>query len=1152
MIPVSQEYKDAVNATSRNVKALLRVCWDKQEALTAKWFRLDETKLDDGGLLTYEGYSQSENIAEIVGNWDKFVYKNEDTYVISAEGYEEYSGDRNQSVSADADVVITNSTDRFTPRIDRNLLVNPGFDHLDLDGWTIGSGVSNYTLTNDVSSGTAALYISKEILSGVSVSSDPVTVDANTGYTGSIFAKGTGSMNLAIVASGLQGDIASGLVAGQPLTSSYQRFEVGYITPSQISGTQTGYLRADLTGSAQGALSDSQFVENFTNTTYEDTANTSADWVTTSKKVILPRTTSGGSTDYGTRNSGYSLGNLVVQMLGNNTTNTWKMYFIAQANKTISKLHIFCYGKRPSTPIFNIGIQFDNGNNAPDGVWQSVTQGSFNTAWNEFNIPDFVITQDSKYWIVISYYSGTYGGDNYLYLESLYCQANYKSSQYALYLNPSHKPCFMLEYSDATTWGQPYAGYTVYGISGTSYYYNGQSFTPTEAKQLTNIKFLLKRQNVPSGCPYGDIFVKIVNHATSEVVYDEEFAHLSNFPSVAFWYEVSHNLSLDLTAGTRYDILLYDDTDYLSYGTNYAYEFLRPTAKTGESYGGGDTFTVYGNTLPVSDLADTDCAFQLTYSSTAEQYSTSASVQSLTTDTSSDPIHRATLIPAETASGNAIVNYFLSNDGGSNWLPAGSGVEVTFNQLNSDLRWKANLNTDDQTITPEIKTVVINYTHGSSGAEMTIDNACLSQGETADFDQNFVGDKILPKRPTKIIIDVGGKTIQKFTGVTETIEPDIGNDTVSMHFYDFSKELEQQQVTTAMYRDLNTASGIMILAGEAGISSGTWVIEPGRHTIPFLWFQEGSIWYYMQQLAEAEGGRVFFDEDGVLNFWNRDHYLGSGTSSESFDFSEMTDLRWRIDKDEIKNHIIVKASPRTVQTRQLVYTHGTYEEIKSGETKEVWVRFEDVDRNNEGLPCMGVELPPVNGSATTSSYKAYTNSDGTGSDVTSSVIVSSYYGFAESARINFRNNSGATAYITTLTIWAAPATAVDIFEEAEDSDSITIYGDQVLQIENNLINSRNIAKSLAYQRLEELKNPRTHLHSSMIGKPYLQVGDIIQVQDSYLDSLGSGTYQNLIIKNNRWQVTDEFTQTIEFEKREVAPWFILDNSTLDSSYQLFV
>lgn len=434
-----------------------------------------------------------------------------------------------------------------------------------------------------------------------------------------------------------------------------------------------------------------------------------------------------------------------------------------------------------------------------------------------------------------------------------------------------------------------------------------------------------------------------------------------------------------------------------------------------------------------------------------------------------------------------------------------------------------------------VRTAYLNITtsiHDSN--EIFFDCGQFEKGHPATgYDGGFVGDKVLPKRPAKILIDTDGKTNYPiFSGVTETIEPDLTEDTAHLYLHDMGSELENKQLTSVMYANLNTTDAVELIIKETGLSSGTYILDQGERNIDFVWFQEGSAWFYLSNIAEAEGGRIFFDNDGIFTFWNHSRTLMSGVASgtKAFDFSDTDDISWRIDKDEIKNDIVVKASPRKVLGHQLVYTHGTYEELAPGETKEIWCRITDPDRENEGLPCMSIKQP-ITGITNNSYYQARPNSDGTGANKDSYVVVTSYEDFAESARVNFKNNDSVILYITTLKLYGAPAkVSQDISVEREDADSIVIYGRQTLQIENDFINSEEDAEVLAANKLIELKDPRTRLHANVVGEPSVKIGEVVSIQDARDTTVSSGTVQNLMVRSIRWSLQDEFRQEIEFEK----------------------
>jgi hypothetical protein len=430
---------------------------------------------------------------------------------------------------------------------------------------------------------------------------------------------------------------------------------------------------------------------------------------------------------------------------------------------------------------------------------------------------------------------------------------------------------------------------------------------------------------------------------------------------------------------------------------------------------------------------------------------------------------------------------------------------------------------------------------------LVIDGVQLEKGVLTDYANNFIGDFILPRRPNKLSITMfdgdGGGTIPAFTGITETLEPDLKRDTIHIHSYDFGNELQNVKALTTtstgarMYTNIRSDVMLRHLAGMGGLASDDYLFDTGKNTIPFFWIQEGSVWFYMAQVAEAEGGRIFFDENGVLNFWNRDHIDGHSDSKFTFSMeNDILEYSYRIDKDEIRNHIIVKTSPREVQANQPVYTNNTAIEVLPTESYDVWGQLED--------PVISAD-EPTSSSTTASYWRANTAMDGSGSDVSALFSISGWYVLAKDIKFTLTNNSGVTAYITKILINGDPAQVINnITEEALDQESIDLYGEQVLQIENDYILTNSYAKNLATDKLFNLKNPRDNVLMHVVGVPYLQIGDVVTVPEGFDDKT-----KNLFIKKKRWQINaeGEYIEYIDLLSKTIASFFKLDESKLDGT-----
>lgn len=401
-----------------------------------------------------------------------------------------------------------------------------------------------------------------------------------------------------------------------------------------------------------------------------------------------------------------------------------------------------------------------------------------------------------------------------------------------------------------------------------------------------------------------------------------------------------------------------------------------------------------------------------------------------------------------------------------------------------------------------------------SGSYFYNDNNQLEYGPLTDYEPTFIGDEILPRRAVRIQVGFDDINVPKFVGYTDTLKPTIRESVINIHSLDMGKRLEDIKVVSAMFSGQRTDQIVEYLAGQGGLDSTMWALESGQVTIPFVWYQEGSLWFYMKNAAEAENGRVFFDEEGILRFWNRDHFVDKQVVYE-FDFDESElNIDFSIDNQHIKNKITVKANPREIQPEAVIFSETGYIEVEGSSTLTYWPTF------NDPVTSTVQPVPLVD-------YTANTASDGSGSNITADVDITTYDEFAQSVKIIFTNSNAAKAYILGFQVRGTAATVVrEINVIAEDAESELLYGVQPFDIENDWIQSKDDAQTLADRKLAEYKDPKDFVQMQVMGVPYLQVGDKVRLQNYY-----DGTTKELTIVRNRWQMIDDFVQNLELENR---------------------
>ncbi|HYH16808.1 MAG TPA: hypothetical protein VD794_16365 [Flavisolibacter sp.] len=387
-----------------------------------------------------------------------------------------------------------------------------------------------------------------------------------------------------------------------------------------------------------------------------------------------------------------------------------------------------------------------------------------------------------------------------------------------------------------------------------------------------------------------------------------------------------------------------------------------------------------------------------------------------------------------------------------------------------------------------------------------------------------IDEYLLPQRPLKILSGFGGNNIPQFVGLTDSVPVvDTDNRTVSLHCTDFlsfifNKPLDQ----TVVYEDLYTHEVLSALFDEVGLLPEQYELEGSLNQIHFVYFEKGTkLGDAIQKLMEAEAGTLYMDERGIIRFTNRLSF--SNTPIYSFDESSIIDYK-SADETKIINVVEIKSSVRIVQGMQPVYTIVQPLEINGG-APELFVSFDD----------------PVTSLATITAFEVNTAEDGSGTNITGNVTVSSVELFNTAAKITFSNTAGGTAYITSLTIFGTPAkVARNIYLRDQNDDSVAKYEEQVLTIENDFIQTNSAAQSLALSILNLYKDYAAEVEIEVKGTPALQIDDVIEVTYKGITE----TYNITKIQNLRNDA--QFKQILTARQTNGYSFFTLNQSILNS------
>lgn len=401
-----------------------------------------------------------------------------------------------------------------------------------------------------------------------------------------------------------------------------------------------------------------------------------------------------------------------------------------------------------------------------------------------------------------------------------------------------------------------------------------------------------------------------------------------------------------------------------------------------------------------------------------------------------------------------------------------------------------------------------------------------SRGSTI---QNY----ILPYRPVKLFGGFGEEAIPQFVGLTEKMPTiDEKAKTASFHCIDFMYSLFNRPLDSAvMYQNKRTDEILASLLVAFGITPTQYNFDYGYNIVKFAFFDKGQKFGdVVKELMEAEMGRFFMDEQGVIRFKNRQNY--SSSVQWFFNTSNIIDIQTAT-QDDIINVVTVTANVREVQAKQKYWELQSATLIPANGSVDVWADFND--------PVTSVDAPLYITSATTSLYTTNTAQDGSGDQVPSNISRSVQL-FAKSYKMTFTNTNAFPVYLTSLELYATPATVVkQIYVRQADSASVAKYDERVLDIENDFINNEGDANSKALIILDDYAAYANQYILTVKGNPALQIGDVVNVNVWGF----SGTYAITKIVN-RW-ADGKFSQQLTVRKKTFRTFFTIGVSTVGGS-----
>lgn len=416
-----------------------------------------------------------------------------------------------------------------------------------------------------------------------------------------------------------------------------------------------------------------------------------------------------------------------------------------------------------------------------------------------------------------------------------------------------------------------------------------------------------------------------------------------------------------------------------------------------------------------------------------------------------------------------------------------------------------------------------------------------------------IADYILPNRPVQIKYGFkGAGVVSNFKGFTEAMPTYDGDHDSIAKFTALDKLAQisgQHLPNMVMMRDARTDEVLEAIFLALGLSQDEYELDEGENTIPFVYFDaDKSVGNALKELIQAENGRLWQDEEGVIRFTKRSTNIFENQPVMMFNKTNTIAVSPSRDSGII-NQVNISAEIRQIETTQqvfLVTNDNGYQQaakddqyrVPANGTATVWLSFED--------PIWSAIDPTLDAGASTSSFTVV---DLAGQAVSSNVSVNGTL-FATTYKAVFTNTNNFPVSIESITIWGEPAKLIGgqaVEYIAYDDISVQKFGTKSLDItENRCFGSIDNIKQYANDIITKRSDYNKQITMRVKGDPALQLGDIVTVSVDQFQ----GHYEITSIANTMDNVSEsklETELTLQFMIGADVQPFTLDESQLNGT-----
>lgn len=411
----------------------------------------------------------------------------------------------------------------------------------------------------------------------------------------------------------------------------------------------------------------------------------------------------------------------------------------------------------------------------------------------------------------------------------------------------------------------------------------------------------------------------------------------------------------------------------------------------------------------------------------------------------------------------------------------------------------------------------------------------------ANYDNYFtpssgseIDQYILPYRPIRLYAGFGDEVVPVFIGITEKMPViDEKRKTATFHCIDFMYSLLNRPLNeTLLLTDQRVDEVLMEVFQAAGIATDQVEFDEAEQVIPYAFFAKGTkLMDAARGLMEAEQGRLYMDENGIIRFKVRSNY--SSDSVYSFDaYSNIIDARTR-NQDDIINVVEVTGRVRRVQPKQKYWEQPIPVIVPANSSIDYWASFQD--------PVTTVDDPVYETTATSSFFTVNEAANGSGAANPTAVTLTQSDLFANSLKMVFTNSSSTDLYITELVLFATPVVVVqEIYVREEDEESIAKFDERPFPaIDNDFFQDETDARNKAIIMLRDYSNFGSVNELDVKGNMALQIDDQVHV-----DIFGRAGDYKITKMTNKITIPARFTQLLSVKDFTPAVYFTIGVSLI--------